>query len=68
LQFFVSLNKRASAGKENRMGQFRRLLTAIGLGVGAMYFFDPQLGKARRAKLRDQLNTQLNQTRKDAEA
>ena len=50
------------------MGQVRRLLTAIGLGVGAMYLFDPQLGKQRREKLRDKFNSTFNQTRKDAEA
>jgi hypothetical protein len=50
------------------MGQMRRLLTAIGLGVGAMYFFDPQLGKQRREKFRDKFNSTLNQTRKDGEA
>ncbi len=50
------------------MGPLRRLITAVGLGVGAMYFFDPQLGKSRRAKLKDQLNGQLNRTRRDAEA
>jgi len=50
------------------MGRLRRLITAVGLGVGAMYFFDPQLGKSRRAKLRDQLNSNLNRTRRDAEA
>ena len=46
----------------------RRLITAVGLGVGAMYFFDPELGKSRRAKFRDQLNSNLKRTRHDAEA
>ena len=45
-----------------------RVLTAVGLGVAGMYFFDPQLGKTRRAKLRDQFNSKLNRTRRDAEA
>jgi uncharacterized membrane protein len=32
----------------------RRLMTLMGFGAGLMYFYDPQLGRRRRALLRDQ--------------
>lgn len=35
-------------------GTARLFLSGLGLGAGAMYWFDPQYGKRRRALLRDQ--------------
>lgn len=35
-------------------GKARLFLSGLGLGAGAMYWFDPQYGKRRRALLRDQ--------------
>jgi uncharacterized membrane protein len=35
----------------------RGFLTTLGLGAGAMYFYDPELGERRRAMLRDQWTT-----------
>ena len=32
-----------------------RTLLTLGLGAAAMYFFDPQQGRRRRARVRDQL-------------
>jgi hypothetical protein len=33
----------------------RKLLAALGAGMGIAYFFDPRLGRTRRAKARDQI-------------
>lgn len=33
-----------------------RELTLLGLGAGLMYYFDPERGRARRARVRDQLD------------
>lgn len=33
----------------------KRMLAALGIGAGAMYFFDPQLGNRRRALVRDKI-------------
>ena len=44
------------------MGRLTNLLAGIGLGAAGMYFFDPRLGRTRRARLRDQwthLSTQI---------
>ena len=38
------------------------LIGGVGLGAGLMYFFDPQLGRRRRAVLRDRLTSLLRQT------
>lgn len=37
------------------MGTAKNLLSAIGLGAGCMYLYDPHCGKRRRAVLRDRL-------------
>lgn len=38
-----------------------RMLTCIGIGAGAMYFLDPQLGRRRRALVRDKFNRLLHE-------
>jgi hypothetical protein len=38
-----------------------RLLTALGIGAGAMYFFDPQLGNRRRALVRDKFTRLIHE-------
>jgi hypothetical protein len=35
----------------------RGFLTTVGLGAGLMYLFDPQLGRRRRALLKDRIQT-----------
>src|SRR5262245_7083754 len=42
------------------------LVSGLGLGAGLMYFFNPQLGRRRRALLRDQVTGLLS--RADAAA
>lgn len=44
------------------MKQALALLGGIGLGEGLMYFFDPDLGRRRRAQLRDRAIHLLHQT------
>ncbi|MGH7137014.1 MAG: hypothetical protein ACREHD_14840 [Pirellulales bacterium] len=41
-------------------GKTRLLISGLGLGAGAMYWFDPQYGKRRRALLRDQGSCSLH--------
>jgi hypothetical protein len=43
------------------MNEELTLLGGIGLGVGLMYFFDPQTGERRRERLRNQITGTLNQ-------
>lgn len=43
------------------MNRATNLLLSIGLGAGAMYYFDPQLGRRRRALLRDQFARVCNE-------
>ncbi len=38
------------------------ILSALGLGAGLMYFFDPQYGNRRRSMVKDQANSLLNQS------
>ena len=40
--------------------RLKTLLTAIGLGAGFMYFYDPQQGNRRRALVRDRANGWVN--------
>jgi len=40
--------------------RFKTLLTSLGLGAGLMYFYDPRLGNRRRALVRDQANSVVN--------
>ena len=40
-----------------------RTLLTFGLGAAAMYFFDPQQGERRRARLREQLTQRGNALR-----
>lgn len=40
----------------------RGFLTTLGLGVGAMYFMDPEQGDRRRARVRDQVMSLRNET------
>ena len=42
------------------------LLKTAGLGAGIMYFFDPELGAGRRAKIKDQLTQVQSATTKKA--
>ena len=44
------------------------LLKTAGLGAGIMYFFDPELGAVRRAKIKDQLTQVQSATTKKAES
>lgn len=44
------------------------ILKTAGLGAGIMYFFDPELGAGRRAKIKDQLNQVQSATTKKAES
>jgi hypothetical protein len=44
-----------------------RTLIAAGLGAGLAYFFDPQLGNSRRARLRDQAMSRLRHGAEDAQ-
>lgn len=37
--------------------RIKTLMTAMGLGAGLMYFFDPRLGNRRRALVRDKANS-----------
>ena len=37
--------------------RIKTLLTAMGLGAGLMYFYDPRLGNRRRALVRDKANS-----------
>jgi hypothetical protein len=37
------------------MGRFNSFINGALVGAGALYFFDPQLGRRRRALLEDQL-------------
>jgi uncharacterized membrane protein len=39
------------------MTKLSKLLMTLGIGAGAMYFYDPQLGRRRRAVVRDQLQS-----------
>jgi hypothetical protein len=41
-------------------GKTRLLISGLGLGAGAMYWFDPQYGKRRRALLRDQASCSVH--------
>ncbi len=41
--------------------RLKTLLTTLGLGAGAMYFFDPRQGTRRRSMIRDQFNRTVNQ-------
>jgi uncharacterized membrane protein len=43
------------------MNRSLSLLSGIGLGTGLMYYFDPDLGRRRRAQVRDQMVHLLNQ-------
>jgi BON domain len=43
-----------------------RLLMGVAIGAGAEYLLDPQLGKRRRARLRDQAAARLRRARRDA--
>ena len=40
----------------------KKLLFTLGLGAGAMYFFDPELGEIRRSMLADKLSGKLPKT------
>ena len=40
--------------------KLKTLLTSFGLGVGLMYFLDPQYGNRRRALVRDKVNKVVN--------
>jgi len=40
--------------------RLKRSVTLTGLSAGAMYFFDPDVGKRRRSLVRDQVNHWLN--------
>lgn len=40
--------------------KLKTLLTSLGLGAGLMYFYDPQRGDRRRARVRDQVNRLAN--------
>src|SRR3954453_24157226 len=42
------------------LNRIRRSVTLAGLAAGAMYLFDPDLGKRRRTLLRDQFNNAMN--------
>jgi hypothetical protein len=44
-----------------------RALIAAGLGAGLAYFFDPQMGNGRRARLRDQAVSRLRRGAEDAQ-
>jgi hypothetical protein len=41
--------------------RLRRTIELAGLSAGAMYFFDPDLGRRRRSLVRDQVNHWMNQ-------
>lgn len=42
------------------MNRLMSLITSIGLGAGLMYFYDPARGNRRRALVRDQFNSMIN--------
>jgi hypothetical protein len=43
-----------------------RLLMGVAIGAGVEYLLDPQLGKRRRARLRDQAAARIRRARRDA--
>jgi uncharacterized membrane protein len=43
--------------EEENMGRLSTLLTALGLGAGVMYFYDPAQGKRRRALVKDRVTS-----------
>jgi osmotically-inducible protein OsmY len=43
-----------------------RLLIGVAIGAGGQYLLDPQLGKRRRARLRDQAMARMRRARRDA--
>jgi osmotically-inducible protein OsmY len=43
-----------------------RLLIGVAIGAGGQYLLDPQLGKRRRARLRDQATARIRRARRDA--
>ena len=49
------------------MGRLKTTLTALALGAGAMYLFDPDQGRRRRALLRDQVNSALNNAEEEVQ-
>lgn len=44
------------------MNRFSAMLLGLGIGAGAMYFFDPRYGNRRRAMVTDQWNGLMNRT------
>ena len=40
----------------------KKLLFTLGLGAGAMYFLDPELGEIRRSMLKDKLSGRMPKT------
>ena len=46
---------RTAVHGEDTAGRAVAMLAGVGLGAGAMYFFDPRTGRRRRALLNDQL-------------
>jgi osmotically-inducible protein OsmY len=49
------------------MPKFRTVLLAGALGAAASYFFDPERGKGRRSRARDQLGALLRSGRRNVE-
>lgn len=43
------------------MNKFFTMLTGMGIGAGLMYFNDPSRGRRRRALVRDQINSKIDQ-------